>query len=578
MPTLSNGLKWQPGVPGGIPAGTLDTTLTAAQMSASAINSAIAAASAKGSPTNIRVVQLPAGTFSISGTIIPRNHVILRGAGAWGSGRTRLNFGAGGGIESSDTDWGSVPLTNLALAAGASLPIGSSTATVTSASGLAVGDLIQIDQLDDLSYVAILDAGYEKRAPFTDGPYHGPISPDGFRSVASVHQITAINGTSVTFDPPTRIAYGYFAADGKTQLKPQLWRVSRKGSDGLWWFGLENMSIAGPHSGAIVYHAGAFDWIANVETDGMANGGITDDHVRFEHQFRSEVRRVYAHHTAGGPQSGGANYGINLNAATSETLVIDSIVTYMNKLIQTNSCGPGNVIAYNYVDNTSANGGAWMDGAINGSHQSFSHHLLVEGNWSANIGCDTTHGVSGYMAFLRNYAHGRSSNYANNSNLRAANSDGWQREMAFIGNVLSTAPGGIYQQTQAVSGQYSIWSIGQNVWGAGDDFDAQTTLPPKNSMQYGGTIWDSRQATFTTKAMDKLWRHGNWDSVHASIFDWIPAFPAHAIASSLFLSAAPAFFGQNPWPWINPTGATAGARVATLPAKARFDAGTPFAP
>ncbi len=577
MPTLSNGLKWMPGVPGGIPAGTADTTLTAGQMTAATINSAIAAASGGGSPSNIRVVQMPAGTFSISGTIAPRNYVILRGAGPAGAGRTRLNFSAGGGIESADTAWGSVPLTTMSLGVGGALPVGSTTVTVASATGFAVGDLIQLDQLDDLSYVAILDAGYNKRSPFTDGPYHGPISPGGFRSVASVHQVTAVNGTTLTFDPPTRIAYTYYsAADGTTRLNPEVWRVSRRGTDGLWWFGLEDVSIAGPQNGAIVYHAGAFDWIKDVETDGSADGGITDDHVRFEHQFRSEIRRMYAHHTAGGPYSGGSNYGINLNAAVSEVLVIDSIVVFMNKLIQTNCCGPGNVIAYNYVDNTSANGGNWMDGAINGSHQSFSHHLLVEGNWSANIGCDTTHGVSGFMAFLRNFANGRSTVYSNGSNVRAANSDGWQREMAFVGNVLNTAPGGAYEQSGAV-GPNTIWSIGQNVWGAGDDYDGLTTYPPRNNMVYGST-WDSRQATFTTKARAKLWRHGNWDSVHASIFDWDPAFPDHNLAQSYFLTAAPSFFGANPWPWIDPTGATAGDRVATLPAKARYDAGTPFAP
>lgn len=594
LPALSNGLPWDPGVPGGIPAGTLDATLST--VTASTINSAISAASGRGSPTNIRVVQLPAGTFSITGNIVPQNYVILRGAGPWGSGRTRLNFSAGVGIESNDTAWGSVPITTMALAAGGSLPVGSKQVQVGSATGFAVGDLIQLDQLDDLSYVNILDAGYEKRAPFTDGPYHGPISPDGFRSVGSVHQITAISGTTLTFDPPTRIEYDYYSkADGTTRLDPQVWRVSRRGTDGLWWFGLESMSIAGPQNGAIIYHVGAFDWVKDVETDGSANGGISNDHIRLEHQFRSEVRRVYAHNTTGGPYSGGANYGINLNAYTSECLVIDSISTYMNKPMQTNCAGPGNVIAYNYVDNTSANGGAWMDGAINGSHQSFTHHLLVEGNWSANIGCDTTHGNSGFMAFLRNYSPGHSTNYSNNSNLRAANTDGWQREMVFAGNVLDPPGGAVYEATgQTVGGQYSVWSIGQMVWGSGDDWDAnaatggatptQNTViggvsyPPRNAMSYSGTTWDGRQATFNTKAKSTLWRHGNWDSVHGAIFDWNAGFPAHDVAASWFLTSAPAFFSGNAWPWINPTGATAAARVGTLPAKARYDAGTPFSP
>jgi len=568
MPTLDNGLKWMPGVPGGIPAGSADTTLTAAQMTAPAINAAIAAASGRGSPGDVRVVELPPGTYAINGTIVPRDHVVLRGAGAWGAGRTRLNFSAGGGVASQEPGWPS-PAT-VVLPPGGNLPAGSRTVEVSSAAGFQVGDLVQLDQLDDLSYVAILDAGFSKRAPFPDGPYHGPLSPGGFRSVASLHQVTAVAGTTLTFDPPTRLRYDQ-------ALGPECWRVARRGASGLWWFGLERLSIAGPRGGAVVFGPGAFDWVREVELDGSADGGIGDDHVRFEHQFRSEIRRVYAHHTAAGPWSGGANYGINLNAASSECLVVDSIVLAMNKLIQTNACGPGNVIAYNYADDTSANGGPWMDGAINGSHQSFSHHLLVEGNWAANIGCDTTHGTSGYMAFLRNYAHGRSSNYPNDGNLRAANADGWQREMAFLGNVLMTAAGGSYEESGAASGP-TIWSIGQFVWGSGDDYDALTSRPPANAMLYAGTLWDDRQATFTTRARDKLWRHGNWDSVHGGVFDWDAAYPDRAVAPSLFLGAAPAFFGGRTWPWIEPTGATAADRIRTLPAKARYDAGTPFAP
>ena len=40
---------------------------------------------------------------------------------------------------------------------------------------------------------------------------------------------------------------------------------------------------------------------------------------------------------------------------------------------------------------------------------------------------------------------------------------------------------------------------------------------------------------------------------------------------SLYMPGKPAFFGANTWPWVNPN---AGATY-TLPAKARFDAGTP---
>jgi hypothetical protein len=240
MPTLDNGLKWMPGVPGGIP----DTTLTAAQMTAPAINAAIAAASGRGSPSDVRVVELPPGTYAINGTIVPRDHVVLRGAGAWGAGRTRLNFSAGGGVASQEPGWPS-PAT-VVLPPGGNLPAGSRTVEVSSAAGFQVGDLVQLDQLDDLSYVAILDAGFSKRAPFPDGPYHGPLSPGGFRSVASLHQVTAVAGTTLTFDPPTRLRYDQ-------ALGPECWRVARRGASGLWWFGLERLSIAGPRGGAVVF-------------------------------------------------------------------------------------------------------------------------------------------------------------------------------------------------------------------------------------------------------------------------------------------------------------------------------------
>jgi hypothetical protein len=65
-------------------------------------------------------------------------------------------------------------------------------------------------------------------------------------------------------------------------------------------------------------------------------------------------------------------------------------------------------------------------------------------------------------------------------------------------------------------------------------------------------------------------RDGNWDWLTSSQ-QWHTTPSTFAIPSSLYLTAKPAFFGSNPWPWVEPsTGAT-----FVLPAKARFDAGTP---
>jgi hypothetical protein len=40
---------------------------------------------------------------------------------------------------------------------------------------------------------------------------------------------------------------------------------------------------------------------------------------------------------------------------------------------------------------------------------------------------------------------------------------------------------------------------------------------------------------------------------------------------SLYLKAKPAFFGNEPWPWVDPTGPV---KLHTLPARARFEAMT----
>jgi hypothetical protein len=67
-------------------------------------------------------------------------------------------------------------------------------------------------------------------------------------------------------------------------------------------------------------------------------------------------------------------------------------------------------------------------------------------------------------------------------------------------------------------------------------------------------------------------RDGNWDWFLGKQ-TWLttPAAAGETIPNSLYRTSAPAFFGTNLWPWVDPTTGT----TYTLPAKARFDAGTP---
>ena len=67
-------------------------------------------------------------------------------------------------------------------------------------------------------------------------------------------------------------------------------------------------------------------------------------------------------------------------------------------------------------------------------------------------------------------------------------------------------------------------------------------------------------------------RHGNFDYATGTVH-WEPGFD-RALPDSLYLAGKPAFFGSRRWPWVDPAGP---AKLYVLPARARFDAGRPFA-
>ena len=75
------------------------------------------------------------------------------------------------------------------------------------------------------------------------------------------------------------------------------------------------------------------------------------------------------------------------------------------------------------------------------------------------------------------------------------------------------------------------------------------------------------------KTLATVIRDGNYDFLTNSQ-RWHTTPAGFAIPNSMYLTSTPAFFGSNPWPWVNPA---TGAQTA-LPAKARFDAATPNSP
>lgn len=563
---------WNPGIPGGIPTvrnsvAVSGLTLDGTGDNATAINNAIAAAGDRYLSTGvIQEVVLPAGTIRTASPVtINRSGVVLRGQG----NTTRVRFDGA-------PDW-NVAALRIQLrmypdwAAGvgpwflaADGVKGQSEIVLANASAttIAVGDVLCVDVEDD-ARVRMADGTWGRRQPTSDS--NGPALPAGgpYRAVSTIVSVTGktvgATNTTLALAEPLHMAFPV-ARNAQVWDCASRYVAARPYLEGTHWSGIENLYVTG--AGVWIQRA-AYCWLRDVEVDGnpgTANigtysnpGGTGDIGVRIQQCYRCEVRGCYVHHKRTINQ-GGLGYLVDLKMYTSETLVEDNILTHGNKVVVTTNCGGGNVIAYNYCDGakTVPMDGGWQEGCIDVCHLSYSHSVLVEGNHTANLTADTTHGNSAFHLFFRNYSTGVNSlneygtypylTAPDVAYMRAAGPDGYTDETTWIGNVL-LSPAAVYEApTQGTPA--AVWRIGQgSYWGEAD----------------GG------------HAAGLLYRHRNWNSATGSIADADPA-NTHPLPASAYLSSKPSFFGALPWPWVNPDGATPGERVGTLPAKARFDA------
>jgi len=299
----------------------------------------------------------------------------------------------------------------------------------------------------------------------------------------------------------------------------------------------------------------AYSWVKNVEVSGSwADGiGVVDS-------FRVEVRDSYVH-DQGHPEPGGAGYIFSVENGSSEILAENNIFIKGNKVMTARSAGAGSVVAYNYADDGYiAYDNAWQEIGVNGSHMLGPHHMLFEGNRTFNLDSDATHGGSDYQTYFRNWATTQRSNFNNdetgalisdstqsNGPYRAAGAMRYSNFMSFVGNVLGASGVTTAGKGYVDSGTSSNW--GPTIWLLGWNDQGTNTTDP-------------------TVAQTAI-RDGNWDWL-LSQQTWLNSSSA-PLPNSLYLSCKPAFMGSNTWPWVDPTTGT----TYTLPAKARYDAGTP---
>jgi hypothetical protein len=375
--------------------------------------------------------------------------------------------------------------------------------------------------------------------PGTAGSWHS--RPD--RPTAEIKQIASISGSIVTFTTPVHISYRISHA---AQLS-RYWRPHVTNA------GVEDIKLIGGDAGNLRFQWAALSWARNIESTAW-----TDEGVAIDSSFRIELREFYVHDSAW-IQPGGGSYAISLSFGTAEALIENGISVRANKVMVARSAGAGSVVAYNYMDMAYINyNGAWIETGINASHMVGSHHVLFEGNYSHNAESDNTHGNSIYHTFFRNHLRGTRAPFNNQAGGRiddTAQSDNGPKRavglmaysywMSFVGNVLGASGqmgGWVYETT--FGGRPGIWMLG----------------------------WDKKTDAHVSAT---TLRHGNFDYVTNTV-KWDPSFASPTLPNSLYLFQRPTFFDAGrgyTWPWVDPVAST---KLHTLPAKARYDAGTPF--
>jgi hypothetical protein len=526
-----------------------------------------------------QVVSLAAGTFTINeGSIIQLNKAItLRGAGPASTFLTRTNGAQLGSYFPGSNQSELIRITGngasgstVALTADAAQ--GSNSVQVPSAAGYSVGEIVLLDEASGSGWQT--DRVNSNTEQIWASPdyrvvwnIHNPSmgGDDGAPAIYSyfqvhsdhptneMHQISAISGNTITFDSPVTISY---RVSHGAQLTPMLTGPTNAG--------VEELAVKGGDNGNIRFEGAAYAWAKDIDSSLWLNEGFA-----INRSFRVQLEGIYIH-DAVWPVPGGGGYAISFAFGSSEALIENSISIRADKVMVARASGTGSVIAYNYMDDGFIYGSdGWQEIGLNGSHLVGSHHMLFEGNYGFNIDSDQTHGNSIYHTFFRNDVSGYRrafTDYLNNvliddinnkpggnSPLRAGGAHAYAYWFSFVGNVLGTA------------GHTSGWTY--------DCIGGPNSIPSQ-------CIWDLGYVDISPQGYDPntaatAIRDGNYDYLNNAV-TWAPSDTAHTLPNSFYLASKPAFFNAGSgytWPWVNSTGSP---QLYTLPAKARYDAGTPF--
>jgi hypothetical protein len=397
------------------------------------------------------------------------------------------------------------------------------------------------------------------------------------RSLSQIIEVVAVDGDTIITATPMHCTFSPTYSAQVMRFNPD--------SPTITGVGIEDLYIYGEGSGHahINFRNCAYCWIKHVDLHYFRGSCVIMTGC-----YRCELRDSFMH-DAWDANPGGAAYVMDFNWSTSDCLIENNISWNANKNITMRNAGGGNVIAYNYMDDSLGKDYPDLpESGLNTEHYTTTHMELCEGNYSHNFTAGDFWGNTIDITVFRNHlsairaAHPPLNTFVNGSGTPycdigmprtavSVHAHCWRHN--FVGNILGKQGQqlivvnlGNYHRAQKffsyeridqwfADGEVPMWFIGA---------EQDTSAGPCQ-------CWTFQPTTYQT-----VLRQGNWDWFSQKQrwhgiggFGTTDASSPQPIPDSLYLSSKPAFFGNNPWPWVDPsTGAT-----YVLPAKARFDSG-----
>jgi len=547
------------GVQGGIPNRTTICATLNPGATASQLNSAIA------SCPNGQVVQLGAGTFNLSGAInIRRSDVTLRGQGMstilnftssngynyyWGSGLIAVQHsGFDGSGDSSAPGFSGVPASTIRDFTGTNGQPGVYTqgATVlnlaSAPTGLTVGGTLTLWQMDPPDSAVPSNGYFVSDASNIAWQGSGETNNSGHQQRVKV---VAISGTAVTIWP------GLYRRTGT-------WATARTPKAGwqsgvISGVGLENfrMTRSGLTLMMIGFNVAADSWVSGLGLVGGVGGG--DYGIQLIDSRHMTVRNSWWDPFRGGGIYTTTSYGITL-IQCSGCLVENNIFTGVESPIMVNSGTTGSVVAYNFENYTTGEGGLQ-------AHEPGSAMNLLEGNRATKFWADVFHGNTALITLFRNHF-----------TTQGVDLMSYHRWYNLIGNVINSS---VYKSIYSDATKYTRWSSVAFRLGYASE-QAIGTASPGESVNPDPVVANSTLlwGNYVTAGASTRW-------IAAEVPSSDPVFPnpvpaSQTLPASFYLSAKPSWWpAAKAWPPIGPdvTGGNVsglGGHAYTLPTQDCF--------